>query len=127
MLGKGDRVPRFEIVTIDDIPVNYADVWQKKNLALVCLKEDESAAAQGYIKELREALPALSVHDAVVVVTTNPVDGMPLPGCAVADRWGELQWITASDKVADLPSPREIAAWLRFIEIQCPEGEGEVH
>jgi len=127
MLGKGDRVPRFEIVTIDDIPVNYADVWQKKNLALVCLKEDESAAAQGYIKELREALPALSVHDAVVVVTTNPVDGMPLPGCAVADRWGELQWITASDKVADLPSPREIAAWLRFIEIQCPEGDGEVH
>jgi len=127
MLGKGDRVPRFEIVTIDDIPVNYADVWQKKNLALVCLKEDESAAAQGYIKELREALPALSVHDAVVVVTTNPVIGMPLPGCAVADRWGELQWITASDKVADLPSPREIAAWLRFIEIQCPEGEGEVH
>ena len=107
MLEKGDRVPRFEIVTIDDIAVNYADVWQKKNLALVCLPEDSSADAQGYIKELREALPALSVHDAVVVVTTNPVEGMPLPGCAVADRWGELQWITSSDKVAGLPSPRD--------------------
>ena len=127
MLGKGDRVPRFEIVTVDDIPVNYADVWQKKNLALVCLCEDASADAQGYIRQLREALPALAVHDAVVVVTTDVVEGLPLPGCAVADRWGELQWITSSDKVADLPSPREIAAWLQFVEIQCSECEGEVN
>jgi hypothetical protein len=127
MLGKGDRVPHFEIVTVDDIRVNYADLWQKKNLALVCLAEESSPDAKGYIQQLREALPALAVHDAVVVVTTNPVEGMPLPGCAVADRWGELQWIAASDKVADLPSPREIAAWLRFVEIQCPECEGEVH
>jgi hypothetical protein len=127
MLGKGDHVPGFEIVTIDDIRVNYADLWQKKNLALVCLSEDDSADAQGYIQQLREALPALAVHDAVVVVTTNAVEGMPLPGCAVADRWGELQWIMSSDKVADLPSPREIAAWLQFVEIQCPECEGEVH
>lgn len=127
MLGKGDRVPRFDIVTIDDIRVNYADLWQKKNLALVCLPEDRSAAARVYIQQLREALPALAVHDAVVVVTTNAVEGMPHPGCAVADRWGELQWITSSDKVAGLPSPREIAAWLQFVEIQCPECEGEVH
>ena len=27
----------------------------------------------------------------------------------------------------DLPSPREIAAWLQFVEIQCPEGESGVH
>ena len=127
MLGKGDRVPRFEIVTIDDIRVNYVDLWQKKNLALLCLDEDNSADAQGYIQQLREALPALAAHDAVVVVTTTPIEGMPLPGCAVADRWGELLWITSSDRVADLPSPREIAAWLRFVEIQCPECDGEVH
>src|SRR5437763_17208573 len=104
MLDKGDRVPRFEIVTIDDIPVNYADLWQKKNLALVCLAEDDSADAQGYIKELREALPALAVHDAVVVVTTNPDEGIPLPGCDVSDLRGELQWTTSSNHVADLPS-----------------------
>ena len=127
MLTKGDRVPRFECVTIDDIRVNYADLWQKKNLALVCLSEDDSPEAQTYIQQLREALPALAVHDAVVVVTTNPIDGMPLPGCAVADRWGQMQWVASADRVVDLPSPREIAAWLQFVEIQCPECEGEVH
>src|SRR3954462_11814992 len=127
MLNKGDHVPRFECVTIDDIRVNYADVWQKKNLALLCLSEDSSPEAQSYIQQLREALPALAVHDAVVVVTTTPIDGMPLPGCAVADRWGQMQWVTSADRVVDLPSPREIAAWLQFVEIQCPECEGEVH
>ncbi len=127
MLGKGDRIPRFDIVTIDDVRVNYADLWQKKNLALVCLSDDESSEAQDYIQELREALPALAAHDAVVVVTTSEIEGMPLPGCAVADRWGELQWITSSDRVSALPSAREIAAWLQFVEIQCPECEGEVH
>ena len=127
MLNKGDHVPRFECVTIDDIRVNYADLWQKKNLALLCLAEDDSPEAQTYIQQLREALPALAVHDAVVVVTTNPIDGMPLPGCAVADRWGQMQWVASADRVVDLPSPREIAAWLQFVEIQCPECEGEVH
>lgn len=128
MLNKGDHVPRFECVTIDDIRVNYADLWQKKNLALLCLGEDASSPeAQSYIQQLREALPALAVHDAVVVVTTNPIDGMPLPGCAVADRWGQMQWVQSADRIAELPSPREIAAWLQFVEIQCPECEGEVH
>ena len=127
MLNKGDHIPEFEITTIDDIRVNYADLWQKKNLALVCLPEDSSPDALTYIQQLREALPALSIHDAVVVVTKNPVDGMPLPGCAVADRWGEMQWVASANRVAELPSAREIAAWLRFVEIQCPECEGEVH
>jgi hypothetical protein len=127
MLNKGDHVPRFECVTIDDIRVNYADLWQKKNLALLCLSEETSDEAQSYIQQLREALPALAVHDAVVVVTTTPIDGMPLPGCAVADRWGQMQWVASAGRIAELPSPREIAAWLQFVEIQCPECDGEVH
>lgn len=127
MLSKGDHVPHFEITTIDDIRVNYADLWQKKNLALVCLSEDSSPDAQAYIQQLRDARPALSAHDAVVVVTTTPIEGMPLPGCAVADRWGDMQWVASANRVAELPSTREIAAWLRFVEIQCPECEGEVH
>ena len=127
MLNKGDHVPRFECTTIDDIHVSYADLWQKKNLALVCLSEDDSVDAQTYIQHLREAQKALAAHDAVVVVTTTPIEGMPLPGCAVADRRGEMQWIATAEHVTQLPSAREIAAWLHFVEIQCPECEGEVH
>ena len=91
------------------------------------MAEDDSPDAQSYIQELRSAQQALAVHDAVVVVTTTRIEGMPLPGCAVADRWGEMQWIASADKVTELPSAREIAAWLHFVEIQCPECEGEVH
>ena len=71
-MNKGDLVPRFECTTIDDVQVNYADVWQKKNLALVCLSEDASPDAQSYIQELRKAQKALAMHDAIVVVTTTP-------------------------------------------------------
>jgi hypothetical protein len=127
MLNKGDHVPRFECTTIDDVRISYADLWQKKNLALVCLSTDDSPDAQSYIQRLREAEPALSAHDAVVVVTTTPIEGMPLPGCAVADRWGEMQWVASAPRVAELPEARQIAAWLQFVEIQCPECEGEVH
>src|SRR5574339_479961 len=92
MLNKGDHVPRFECTTIDDIHVTYADLWQKKNLALVCLSEDDSPDAQSYIQQLREAQKALAVHDAVVVVTTTPIEGMPLPGCARSEEHtSELQ------------------------------------
>ena len=38
-----------------------------------------------------------------------------------------LAHLTSAPRVADLPSAREIAAWLRFVDIQCPECEGEVH
>jgi hypothetical protein len=72
MLNKGDHIPRFECTTIDDVHVSYADLWQKKNLALVCLSEDASADAQSYIQELRDAQKAMAVHDAVVVV--RPTD-----------------------------------------------------
>jgi hypothetical protein len=127
MLKKGDHVPHFECTTIDDVRLKYADLWQKKNLALVCLPEDQSQDAKSYIQKLREALPAFAAHDAAVVVTKTPIDGMPSPGCAVADRWGEMQWVAAAGRVTELPDAREIAAWLRYVELQCPECEGEVH
>src|SRR3954462_5680709 len=125
MLNKGDHVPRFECVTIDDIRVNYADVWQKKNLALLCLSEDSSPEAQSYIQQLREALPALAVHDAVVVVTTTPIDGMPLPGCAVADRWGQMQWVTSAKRSVVRPPPKKFPAWFRFWRFSGPSAKGK--
>jgi hypothetical protein len=127
MLTKGDHIPHFECTTIDDVRVSYAELWQKKNLALVCLSEDNSQDARSYVRSLREALPALSAHDAAVVVTTTPIAGMPVLGCAVADRWGEIQWVASADRISELPDAREIAAWLQYVEIQCPECEGEVH
>lgn len=41
----------------------------------------------------------------------------------LADEWGEVHF--AMEGVADhaLPQPAEIADWLRFISIQCPECE----
>ena len=127
MLNKGDHVPRFEITTIDDIRVNYADLWQKKNLALVCLSEDDSAG-----RAVLHPAAARSAEGACGARRGGRRDDD-------ADRGHAAAWLRrgrslgrdavdyVGDRVADLPSAREIAAWLRFVEIQCPECEGEVH
>ena len=36
MLNKGDHVPRFECVTIDDIRVNYDDLWRFSGVRVRC-------------------------------------------------------------------------------------------
>jgi hypothetical protein len=127
MLNKGDRLPQFETTTVDDVRVSYRELWQKKNLALVCLPEDSSPEASAYVASLRESIPVLAARDAVCVVTTGAIEGVPSPGVLVADRWGEVQWVSAAARPADLPPPDQIAAWLGFVQIQCPECEGEVH
>jgi peroxiredoxin len=44
----------------------------------------------------------------------------------IADQWGELFLVqSGSPGSHDLPSPEEVAEWLRFVAIQCPECQGE--
>ena len=43
---------------------------------------------------------------------------------AVADEWGEVYFAGIAGAEHKFPAPVEIAAWVRFIAIQCPECEG---
>lgn len=42
----------------------------------------------------------------------------------IADEWGEVYFVANAGAEHDLPTPVEIAEWVRFIAIQCPECEG---
>lgn len=42
----------------------------------------------------------------------------------VADEWGELFFAAASSPDHDLPAAEEVAEWIRFVAVQCPECEG---
>lgn len=39
----------------------------------------------------------------------------------VADRWGEIYHVSRSGTTRELPGPRELEDWLRFLATQCPE------
>ena len=44
----------------------------------------------------------------------------------IADQWGEIFHVEAGGPaVHPFPAPAEVAEWLRFVTIQCPECQGE--
>jgi hypothetical protein len=83
--------------------------WDGRLLLVVA--GEVSAAA-----DLAEAIP-----DAPVLADS---EGKLAGGGAlivVADEWGEVYFVGNAGARHDFPGPAEIAEWVRFIAIQCPE------
>ncbi len=126
ILGAGDTVPDFEAQTLDGRTVRYRDIWQNKLLVLVRFASPESEAARAYRRRLVDRQAELTANDTVVLVATRlPLPFPAAPGLVIADRWGEVRWIAHPDDDAGLPPTAEIIEWLRFVQMECPECQGE--
>ena len=119
-----DVMPMFTATNADGTLVRYDDIWQRKNLLLVSLPPDDPTAA-AYATSLSVLELDLAAYDAVLLVTTTRVEGVPSPGVVVADRWGEVYYVQEADRAAGLPAPDELTDWLRFVRNECPECQGE--
>ena len=120
-----DLMPMFTVAKgTEGTLFRYNDIWQRKNLLLVSLPDDDSSAA-AYAKSLSLVAPSLAAHDATLIVTTTPIDGVPSPGVVVADRWGEVYYVEGADRASELPAPDELMEWLRYVRNECPECQGE--
>jgi hypothetical protein len=126
MLQTGDLVPHFTVTTVSGESFGYSDIWQRKILVLVLLPHTESAASAKFVDQLTARMSDLSGNDSVCVITRGSVSGVPSPGIVVADRWGEIHHIAAGKTADDLPGPDDLIEWLRYVQHQCPECEGEV-
>lgn len=128
MLIPGASFPHMSIPRIDGTVFAYGDVWQQRNLVLVSLPADEARQESGqrYAAGLAAQAGVFDECEAVLVVTDTPVDGVPVPGVVVADRWGEVTAIAAAQDVASLPGVEQVLTWLRAVVHACPECEGEV-
>jgi hypothetical protein len=113
-------------VTIRDggTRIEYHDFWQKKNLVLVTLP-DEEATAEAYAMSLVALEPDMAYQDARVIVTATRIEGIPSPGVVVADRWGEVYYVQAANRAAELPGSDELMEWVRYVRNECPECQGE--
>ena len=125
MLERGDVVPHFEVTTANGERVRYATLWQHKNLVLISLAASTSEAVENYLSELTAGIPRFSAHNAACVITRVQVPGVPCPGVLIADRWGEVFHVRAASDVGDLPPVDELIEWLEYVEMQCPECQGE--
>jgi len=125
MLQTGDLVPHFTVTTFSGESFNYSDIWQRKNLVLILLPHAESAASTKFVDQLTARISELTGDDSACVITRDSVSGVPSPGVVVADRWGEIHHVVDGKTVDDLPGPEDVIEWLRFVQHQCPECEGE--
>jgi len=119
-----NQVPHFEVGDVDGRRVAYDAVWQRRHLLLILLPDD-AAGDVGYRAALAAHMTELAAYDTAVVITRDAIDGAPRPGVIVADRWGEIQWVAGVERVQQLPPPSEIIEWLRYVQMQCPECQGE--
>jgi hypothetical protein len=122
---RGQRVPDFTVAGIDGTPVRYVDVWQRRNLLLVVLPPGSSPESDRYAAQLASRTPELTAHDTVCLVTRESVPAVAPPAVVVADRWGEIHFAARTSGVDELPGPDELLDWLRYVQMQCPECQGE--
>ena len=124
MPARGDRVPHFDVTTLDGSRVRYSDIWQRQNLLLVTLPAADPSDARQYAAALIDRLRPLPA-DTECVVTTDAVAGIRTAGVVVADRWGEIYCAREAAATADLPTADEITGWLDYVRSECPECQGE--
>ncbi len=125
LLEPGDQMPHVRVRDVRGQTVTYSAIWQHRHLVLVALP---AAGTLGsfwhYLSHLasRLAPPELETE---CVITREAVPGLPRPGLVVADRWGEIVLVVHGACATDLPGPDAVAAWVDYLQRQCPECEGE--
>jgi hypothetical protein len=124
-LQVGGAMPHFTVTRTDGTRVRYESIWQRKNLLLVLLPRKADSASEEYASQVADRSADITTEDAEYVVTRDPIAGAPTPGVVVADRWGEVHFIAGADDVSALPSPDDLVDWLRYVQVKCPECEGE--
>lgn len=120
-----DLMPMFTAPNrADGTPVDYRGIWQRKNLVLVTLPDDDPTA-DSYAKSLSIRQPELTSEDTRLIITSSRIDGIPAPGVVVADRWGEVYYVASATRAFELPEPDELMEWVRYVRNECPECQGE--
>jgi hypothetical protein len=126
MLGAHDQVPHFTVTTLRGHTVRYADAWQHRPLVFVCLGPSRSDEHTAREDQVIEALEELARDDNVaVVITREAIAGLPPAAALVADAWGEIYFVATGGSLDELPSTAELADWLHWVRMKCPECEGE--
>ncbi len=132
MIQSGDQLPDFDALTLDGHRVNYRqDVWQKKLAVLVTFASPHSDVAHAYRSALAARVRELTACDTMLLIV--PGDGdrhgarspLPAPAVIIADRWGEVRDVEHPPDDGGLPGVDAIIEWLRFVQVECPECQGE--
>lgn len=118
------QVPHFEATTLDGSRVTYRQIWQNRNLLFACLAGQPDEDVERYLAALEAHRDELGLLETTAVTTRECIGGLPCPGVAIADRWGEIVH-TTDGAAGAVPPVDDLLEWLRYIQHRCPECEGE--
>jgi hypothetical protein len=125
-LAVGDLLPHFRVADLRGRPFVYRDAaWQRRNVVVVRLPAEPSAADEPYLSALAARADAFDACTAVAVATRDPIEGMPGAGVVVADRYGEIFHVEQARDIASLPPADALVEWVEFVQRQCPECRAE--
>ena len=124
MLDRHDPVPHFTVRTCDGSTIAYSTIWQQQHLVLITLPEKPTSDGADYVSRVTERLKTVR-DDTALVITRDPIIGLPGPGVLIADRWGEIAEVFHASQVALLPAPESLLEWIEHVRQRCPECEGE--
>ena len=128
VLRRRDGMPHFEVTTIDGQRVRYGDLWQHCNLVFVSVDSTDDP----YGRALTQHAGDFADAETALVVSTEPITGVPTPGVVVADQWGEIAYVFDAHHpdearrfdrrgTTPMPSGRELLDWIHFVRMKCPE------
>ena len=104
-----------------DLQAHEAAIRDWDGRVLVVLGEELGAA-----ERLRAELALGFAVLADPARTLAEGDGLEAGTLLIADQWGEIFHVESTGSAAHtFSSPEEVAEWLRYVTIQCPECQGE--
>lgn len=119
-------LPHFEVADVAGTYVEYRAIWQRANILLVCLAGADAWPAEQYRAAIEQHRDAVAATDTRLLVTRDAIPGLPAPSVVIGDRWGEVHHLaTADSSLVALPPPAELLEWLHYVQMRCPECEGE--
>jgi len=126
-LAPGDLVPHFVVSDAAGRRVSYAEsIWQRRHLVLVTVPATAEGAGAAALARFDSRRLGVDDDDVAVVVTSDPIAGVPRSGFLAADRWGEVAVVIDALSAGELPDDDEARAWVSYVRQQCPECQGEV-
>jgi len=124
-LQKGERVPDFVVTTVDGRGFSYASIWQHRNLVLITLPDVDSEEARACSAAIGGRLAEFGNQNTACIVTADRVPGLDGPGALVADKWGEIVYVASAPHIDALPPVDDLLEWIEYLQLRCPECEGE--
>jgi hypothetical protein len=112
-------------MTILGAPFSYGSIWQRRQLVLITAGGVDEHSARRHALELKSRAAEFDSCDTEVIVTRDPVPGIPEHATVVADRWGAIIYIEDRSDVTALPDVQDLLDQAAYVQSRCPECEGE--